>query len=119
MFVAEYALARNTKGGSIIVPLTSCLTGLGSAEKTTDIFCFYLQNRLIHTSPTGGQQYSDTSPFSIPWPLVATMAAIFLLFSKSSLVPTTVAVALLILATLGGMAEIEKFHFYLYRAIQL
>jgi len=33
---------------------------------TTDNFCFYLQNRLIQTSQTGGQQYSDTSPFSIP-----------------------------------------------------
>ncbi len=34
---------------------------------TTDIFCFYLQNRRIQTSQTGGQWYSDTSPFSIPW----------------------------------------------------
>jgi hypothetical protein len=34
---------------------------------TTDNFCFYLQNRLIQTSETGGQWYSDTSsPFSIP-----------------------------------------------------
>jgi len=33
---------------------------------TTDNFCFYLQNRLFQTSQTGGQQYSDTSPFSIP-----------------------------------------------------
>jgi hypothetical protein len=33
---------------------------------TTDNFCFYLQNRLIQTSQTGGQWYSDTSPFSIP-----------------------------------------------------
>jgi hypothetical protein len=33
----------------------------------TDNFCFYLQNRLIQTSQTGGQWYSDTSPFSIPW----------------------------------------------------
>ncbi len=33
----------------------------------TDKFCFYLHNRLIQTSQTGGQQYSDTSPFSIPW----------------------------------------------------
>jgi hypothetical protein len=32
----------------------------------TDNFCFYLQNRLIQTSQTGGQWYSDTSPFSIP-----------------------------------------------------
>jgi hypothetical protein len=30
-------------------------------------FCFCLQNRLIQTSQTGGQWYSDTSPFSIPW----------------------------------------------------
>jgi len=34
---------------------------------TTDNFCFYLQNRLIQTSKTGGQWYSNTSPFSIPW----------------------------------------------------
>ncbi len=35
---------------------------------TTDNICFYLQNRLIQTSQTGGQRYTDTSPFSIPWP---------------------------------------------------
>jgi hypothetical protein len=34
---------------------------------TTDNFCFHFQNRLIQTSQAGGQQYSDTSPFSIPW----------------------------------------------------
>jgi hypothetical protein len=34
---------------------------------TTDNFCFYLQYRLIQTSQTGGQPYSDASPFSIPW----------------------------------------------------
>ncbi len=34
---------------------------------TTNNFCFYLQNRLIQTSKTGGQWYSDTSPFSILW----------------------------------------------------
>ncbi len=33
---------------------------------TTDNFCFYLQNRLIQTSKTGGQQYIDTTPYSIP-----------------------------------------------------
>jgi hypothetical protein len=26
-----------------------------------------LQNGLIQTIQTGGQRYSDTSPFSIPW----------------------------------------------------
>ncbi len=29
-------------------------------------FLFYLQNRLNQTSHTGGQRYSDTSPFRIP-----------------------------------------------------
>jgi hypothetical protein len=35
---------------------------------TSDNFCFYLQNKLIQTNKTGGQQYSDTSPFSIICP---------------------------------------------------
>jgi hypothetical protein len=39
----------------------------GISCMTTDNFCFYLQNRLIQTSQTGGQWYSDTSPLSIPW----------------------------------------------------
>jgi hypothetical protein len=34
---------------------------------TTDNCCFYLKNRLIQTSQTGGQRHSDTSLFSIPW----------------------------------------------------
>ncbi len=33
---------------------------------TTDNFCFYLWNRLIQTSQTGGQWYSDTSPLVFP-----------------------------------------------------
>jgi hypothetical protein len=39
----------------------------GISCMTTDNFSFYLQNRLIQTGQTGGQQYSNTSPFSIPW----------------------------------------------------
>jgi hypothetical protein len=39
----------------------------GISCMTTDNFSFYLQNRLIQTSQTGSQWYSDTSPFSIPW----------------------------------------------------
>jgi len=34
----------------------------GISCMTTDNFCFYLQNRLIQASKTGGQRYSDTSP---------------------------------------------------------
>ncbi len=33
---------------------------------TIDNFCFYLQNRQIRSSQTGGQRYSNTFPFSIP-----------------------------------------------------
>ncbi len=32
----------------------------------TDNFCFYLQNRLIQTSQTTGQRYSDTSSIVLP-----------------------------------------------------
>ncbi len=39
----------------------------GISCMTTDNFYFYLQNRLIQTSQAGGQQYSDTSPFSNLW----------------------------------------------------
>ncbi len=39
-----YYEPENTKGGSITVPLTSCLTCM-----TTDNLCLYLQNRLIQT----------------------------------------------------------------------
>ena len=56
----------NTKGGSITLPLTSYLTGLDSAVWQLTIFVFISQNRLIKTKQTGGQQYSDTCPFSIP-----------------------------------------------------
>jgi hypothetical protein len=60
----------NNKGGSITVPY-HCTVDLlfdcfGISCMTTDNFCFYLQNRLIQTSQTGGQWYSDIFPFSIP-----------------------------------------------------
>jgi hypothetical protein len=53
-------------GGSISVPLAFLFDWFGISCMTTDNFYFYLQNRLIQTSQTGGKQYSDTSPFSIP-----------------------------------------------------
>jgi hypothetical protein len=46
----------------------------GISCMTTDNFWFYLLNRLIRTSQTGGQQYSDTSPFSIPWSILSLRA---------------------------------------------
>jgi hypothetical protein len=66
--------AGNTKRGIITVPSTSSLTSLELAVWLQTIFCFYLQNRLIQTSQTGGQLYSDTSPFSIPCLMFITLA---------------------------------------------
>ncbi len=53
------------KGGSITVPLTSCLTGLDWSvlQIKTKILCSY---SWFQTSQTGGQWYSNSSPFSIP-----------------------------------------------------
>ncbi len=42
----------------------------GFSCMTTENCSFYLQNRLIQTSQTEGEWYSDTSPFSIPWPSI-------------------------------------------------
>ncbi len=62
-----YVYTGNTKRGSITVLFVDLLVEwFGISCMTTDNFCFYLQNRLIQTSQTGGQRYSDTSPFSIP-----------------------------------------------------
>jgi hypothetical protein len=59
--------AGNTKGGQYHCTIGLLFDWLGISCTTTDYFCFHLQNRLIPTGQTGGQQYSDTSPFSIPW----------------------------------------------------
>jgi hypothetical protein len=57
----------NTKGGKYHCTIDLLFDWFGISCMTTDNFCFYLQNRLFQTSQTGGQRYSDTSPFSIPW----------------------------------------------------
>jgi hypothetical protein len=44
---------------------------------TTENFYYYMQNRLFQTSPTGGQRYRDTSPFSIPWPVILNLLIFF------------------------------------------
>ncbi len=47
---------------------------------TTDNFCFYLQDRLIQTSQTGGQCYSDTSPLVFPGPTLVSGLGLIKLF---------------------------------------
>jgi hypothetical protein len=81
----QWFITRNTKGGHITLLLTSCLTGLESAVWQLTIFCYYLQNRLIRTSQTGGQLYSDTSPFSAPWFIISRTTEIYILNVNSVL----------------------------------
>jgi hypothetical protein len=59
-------LGRNTKGGKYHCTTDLLFDWFGIYCMTTDNFCFYFQNRLIQSSQTRGQWYSDTSPFSIP-----------------------------------------------------
>ncbi len=56
----------NTKGGKYHCTVDLLFDWFGISCMTTDNYCFYLQNRLIQTSQTGGQRYNDTPPFSIP-----------------------------------------------------
>jgi len=51
---------------------------------TTDNFCFYLQNRLIQTSQTGGQWYSDTSHLVFPGSTIKTEEESFITPTKDN-----------------------------------
>ncbi len=61
-----YAEGREYLKGKYHYTIGLLFDWFGISCMTTDSFCFYLQNILIQTSQTGGQQYNDTSPFSIP-----------------------------------------------------
>jgi len=62
----QECLCREYQRGKHHCTIDLLFDWFGIGCMTTDNFCFYLQNRLIQTSPTGGQWYSDTSPFNIP-----------------------------------------------------
>ncbi len=53
-------------GNTNTVPLTSCLTYLESTVWQLTIFVFICKTDESKPVKTGGQWYSDTSPFSIP-----------------------------------------------------
>jgi hypothetical protein len=55
----------NTKRGKYHCTVDLLFDWFGISSTTTDNFCFYMQKRLIQTSQTGGQRYSDISPFKI------------------------------------------------------
>jgi len=65
-FKRYFHTPENTKGGFFHCTVDPLFDWSGFSYMTTDSICFYLQNRLIQISQTGGQRYSDTSPFSIP-----------------------------------------------------
>ncbi len=60
-----HALIQGILKGKYQCTIDLLFDWLGISCMTTDNFCFYLQNRQFQTSQTGGQQHSDTSPFSI------------------------------------------------------
>jgi hypothetical protein len=62
-----YGQTRESKGGKYHRTIDLLFDWFGISCMNTDNFCFYLQNRLIKTCQTGGQLYSDTSLFCIPW----------------------------------------------------
>jgi hypothetical protein len=76
--------AGNTKRGKYHCSVDLLFDWIGISSLTTDIFCFYLQNRRIQNSQTGGQLYSDTSPFSIPCTRKHTLSLLFSLSLEKS-----------------------------------
>jgi hypothetical protein len=66
MFV-KLVLLQGVLEGEVSLYVDLLFDWFGISCMTNDIFCFYLQNRLIRTSQTGGQWYRDTTFFSIPW----------------------------------------------------
>ncbi len=64
--LTERDKAGNTKGESITVPLT-CFDWFGLVCFENKNKKYQLSHSWFQASQTGGQQYSDTSPFSIPW----------------------------------------------------
>jgi hypothetical protein len=66
MFSQSFIVAGNTKVGKYHCTIDLLFDWFGISSMTTCNFCFYLQNRLIQTSQTGGQQYRDTPPLVFP-----------------------------------------------------
>jgi hypothetical protein len=61
-------MTGNTKGGSITVPLTSCLTGLDMSvlqTKTKIVTCHTANSKPVKQEVNGTVMHP---PFSIPWP---------------------------------------------------
>jgi hypothetical protein len=62
-----YGFSREYYRGTYHCTVDVLFDWFGISCMSTANFCFYMQNRPIQTGQTGGQQYSDTSPFSTPW----------------------------------------------------
>jgi len=86
---------------------------------TTEIFCFYLKNRLIQTIQTGGQWYSDISPFSIPWIEYTADAMVCSQMSTSCTQPTylTLLSGLEVLLNVRGSAQSFKQYYHIKSSI--
>jgi len=63
-----YTEAGNTKGGSITVQSTSCLTSLDYSVLQIKTKKSQLSYNSIQTNQTGGQHYNNASPLVFPEP---------------------------------------------------
>jgi hypothetical protein len=64
--VIAYIFIQGILWGKYHCTIDHLFDWFGISCMTTDNFCFYLQNRLIQPSQTGGQRYSDTFPLVFP-----------------------------------------------------
>jgi hypothetical protein len=67
LFFLAICFSRVYERGKYHCTIDLLFDWFGISCMTIENFGFYLQSRLIQTSQIGGQWYSDTSPFSIPW----------------------------------------------------
>ncbi len=67
---------------------------------STNNFCFYLQNRQIQVSQTGGQWYNDTSPFSIPCLMTMLIMTMLMTLFIMTILMTLFIMTILIMAIL-------------------
>jgi hypothetical protein len=66
MVVVSDAFTQGIQKGKCHCTVDLLFDWFGISCMTTGNFCFYLQNRLIQTSQTGGQWYCDTSLLVFP-----------------------------------------------------
>jgi hypothetical protein len=77
----RHVLNQGILKGEVSMYIDLLFDWFGISCMNTENF-FYLQNRLIETSQTGRQWYSDTSPLRISWLNISTLILLTTYFNK-------------------------------------